>query len=259
MPRAIEVDVTAEHLDVFDRPDDRGFITGRVGRGDHLRVRLDQPVGTGWLAIDPLPTSILWVQESSLELEDDGAAGAITNAAGPGAKDRGRLVRAWVSQEPAIVRSGSLLARLPGPPKGTLPAGTLVQLVDRPAAGTGTGREEGPLAGDRAPAGASFFHSCRRHPLAGAGRAWSRACRGSGLVRGAGSLPRTGDLSWQESDRHLIELASRGLGRDRPPGWDLPADRFQPADRAVAFRDRPGRLPEPAQTRRRSCRPGKRP
>jgi hypothetical protein len=131
--RAIEVDVTAKHLDVFDRPDNRGFVTGLARRGERLRVRIDQPVGTGWLAIDPLPTSILWVQESSLELEDDGASWAIRNDAEPGARDRGPLIRAWVSREPAIVRSGNLLARLPGPPNGSLPACTLVQLVDRPA------------------------------------------------------------------------------------------------------------------------------
>src|SRR5208337_4789417 len=55
---SIEAEVQTERLDVFDRPDDAGFITGRVRRGDRLRIRADRSAGTGWLAIEPLPTAI---------------------------------------------------------------------------------------------------------------------------------------------------------------------------------------------------------
>ena len=51
----IEAEVQSEWLDIFDRPDDTGFVTGRVHRGDRLRIRADRSAGTGWLAIVPLP------------------------------------------------------------------------------------------------------------------------------------------------------------------------------------------------------------
>ncbi|MGC8642126.1 MAG: hypothetical protein ACP5XB_19865, partial [Isosphaeraceae bacterium] len=130
-PHTIDVEVVGQHLDVFDQPDDRGFIIGRLGKGDHLRVRIDRPAGTGWLAITPLPTSILWIEESSLDLEDEPAAepGKETSRT---AQVQSRIARAWVKEEIAIVRSGHPLARLPGPRKVVLPRGTLVQLIDRP-------------------------------------------------------------------------------------------------------------------------------
>ena len=139
--RTIEADVAAPHLDVFDRPADQGFITGRAERGDRLRVRSDAKAPSGWLAIEPLPTSILWIQESSLDLEDE-AAMAVAEPSRPGTADRGRVARAWVGKRNAIVRSGHPSARLPGPQKGSLPAGTMVQLVDRPALGLGQGTDQ---------------------------------------------------------------------------------------------------------------------
>jgi hypothetical protein len=141
-PQAIEVVVVDAHLDVLDRPDASAYSTGKAARGDHLRVRPDQPVGTGWLAIEPLSTSILWIQESSLEFEDEPPDEPRQLDSGPIARDLSHLSRAWVKDESAVVRSGNLLARIPGPPKGELQGGRLVQLVGRPALRLGQGAEK---------------------------------------------------------------------------------------------------------------------
>jgi hypothetical protein len=128
--RSVDAEVQAEHLDVFDRPDDRGFITGRVHQGDHLFIRPDQTAGGEWLAIVPLPTAIFWIEQSSLDFED-----LQTDAV-----EQNHSVLAWVSRPDASIRSGHPRAKLPGPPVGTLPTGTMVQLIDRP-----------PLRSDKGP------------------------------------------------------------------------------------------------------------
>ena len=73
----VEAEVEADRLDVFDQPEDSAYAVGIIRRGDRVRVRVDRIPKTGWLAIDPLPTSICWVEQSSLELEDDDAADRI--------------------------------------------------------------------------------------------------------------------------------------------------------------------------------------
>jgi hypothetical protein len=130
--QSTEAEVQADRLDVFDQPDNRAFITARADRGDRLRVRLDQAPGPGWLAIEPLPTVICWIEQSSVEFEDDGTAETMDRASEPSDSDRSRAGRAWVNRPKAMIRSGHPQARLPGPPKGALTEGTLVQLVDRP-------------------------------------------------------------------------------------------------------------------------------
>ena len=137
--RAIEAEVEAERMDVFDHPEDQAFIAGRVRRGDRLHVRADRIPGTGWLAIEPLPTSICWIEQSSLEFEDGEALESMDQGNDPAGRDRSRMVRAWVSQPRAVIRSGHPQALLPGPPRGALPKGTMVQLVDRPALSLGRG------------------------------------------------------------------------------------------------------------------------
>jgi hypothetical protein len=127
--RSIEAEVQTERLDVFDRPDDAGFITGRVHRGDRLRIRADRSAGTGWLAIEPLPTAIFWIEQSSLEIDEEEV-------------EHDRRSLAWVNRPQASIRSGHPLARLPGPPRGTLPKGTMVQLVDRQPLNLGQGPEK---------------------------------------------------------------------------------------------------------------------
>jgi hypothetical protein len=140
--RSTEAEVQTDRLDVFDQPNDTAFIIGRVFRGDRLRVRLDQTPGLGWLAVEPLPTSICWIEQSSIEFEDDGAAEMINRYRDPGDQDRDRACRAWVSRPEAMIRSGHPRARMPGPPKGRLREGTLVQLVDRPPLLFGQGADQ---------------------------------------------------------------------------------------------------------------------
>lgn len=131
--RSIAAEVQTERLDVFDRPDDSGFVTGRVHRGDRLHIRADRSAGTGWLAIEPLPTAIFWIEQSSLEIDEEEVTDAVEH-------DRRSL--AWVNRSQALIRSGHPQARLPGPPRGILPRGTMVQLVDRPPLSLGQGPEK---------------------------------------------------------------------------------------------------------------------
>jgi len=142
--RSIEAEVQTDRLDVFDRPDDAAFITGRVHRGDRLRVRADHTPGTGWLAIEPLPTAIFWIDRSSLELDNDevGVGDTVARDRDPAGQDPSRTPRAWVSRPQAVIRSAHPEARLPGPPRGVLPRGTMVQLVDRPPLSLGQGPEK---------------------------------------------------------------------------------------------------------------------
>src|SRR5262245_15796056 len=67
----LEAEVAAANLDVFDQPDDRAYVAGRLQRGDRVRVRAGRSPGTGWLAIDPPSTTICWIEEASLEFEVD--------------------------------------------------------------------------------------------------------------------------------------------------------------------------------------------
>jgi hypothetical protein len=143
----VEATVEADHLDVLDQPRDTAYVTGTLRRGDRVRVRVARIPRTGWLAIDPLPTAICWIEESSLEHEDDHDG---TRAAAESADrhdrdqdldvgDRGPIVRAWVGRPQAAIRSGNLRARLPGPPRGRLQPGTMVQLIDLPPLTLGRG------------------------------------------------------------------------------------------------------------------------
>jgi hypothetical protein len=129
----IDAEVQSKSLHVFDRPDYAAYITGTFHRGDRLHVRVDRISGTGWLAIEPGPTAIFWIDESRLEIEDENDdENQASQDPESRAPDRGTPRRAWVKSPGAAIRSGNLQARIPGPPHGTVPAGTLVQIVDRP-------------------------------------------------------------------------------------------------------------------------------
>ncbi|HKM57056.1 MAG TPA: hypothetical protein VJY33_26865 [Isosphaeraceae bacterium] len=145
---SIEAEVQSESLRVFDRPDDAAFVMGKIHRGDRLHVRVDRIPSTGWLAIEPGPTAIFWIEQSRLEFEDenqndDKSQNDDENRASqdPDGRDRdcGRPLRAWIKSPGAMIRSGNVQARLPGPPHGTVPARTLVQIVDRPPLVLGQG------------------------------------------------------------------------------------------------------------------------
>ena len=133
---SIEAVVESQSLSVFDQPDEAAFITGAIHRGDRVHVRVDRIPRTGWLAIEPGPTAIFWIEQSRLEFDDKDEVDD-ENEATPDPErpnlDRGTPRRAWIKSPGAVIRSGNLQARLPGPPHGNVPAGTLVQIVDRPA------------------------------------------------------------------------------------------------------------------------------
>ena len=114
-----EAEVTVAVLDVFDEPDEAATVPLRLRRGDRVNVR--DADRAGWLTIDPPPGSFCWIEQSAL-----GASDSKGNA-------RVRAGR-------VVVRSGNPEARMPGMPRATLPAGTLVRLLDRPPLTLGEGR-----------------------------------------------------------------------------------------------------------------------
>ena len=97
----------------------------------------------------PLPTSICWVGQSSLELDETRtkrieSSGPSIRRGGIGARPRGPG-----SPGPApSSRSGNPLARIPAQPQARCPGGTMVQLVDRPALKLGQGTQAA-RAGER--------------------------------------------------------------------------------------------------------------
>ena len=112
-------EVSAAVLDVFDEPDARSFSPGRLQRGDRVTVRGEAQ--HGWLAIAPPANSFSWIEQKALGKDESGG-------------------RAEVIVPRALVRSGSLGARMPGPPGTTLSQGTMVRLLDLPTLTTGSGR-----------------------------------------------------------------------------------------------------------------------
>jgi hypothetical protein len=126
----VEARVAAERLEVFDRPEEGGYIVAELRPGDAVRVRWREPAPAGWLAIDPPSSVVCWIEEAAVEHPED--AGPADHVA-VGARTR-------VCVDRAVVRSGNLGARLPGPPCQTLRRGDPVLLVDRPALAFGGGR-----------------------------------------------------------------------------------------------------------------------
>jgi hypothetical protein len=126
-------EVAVDGLDVFDEADDRSFAAQRLRRGDRVTIVEDR--GDGWLAIEPPPGSLGWIEQ-----------GAIREApGGTGAK---------VIVPRAVVRSGHPDARMPGPPRLILNQGATVLLLDRPPLKLGRGtsvrtwRAIGPTSGE---------------------------------------------------------------------------------------------------------------
>ncbi len=113
-------EVISDALEVLVEPDDSGYASSELRRGD--RVRVVPGAGAGWLAIVPPSDAFDWVDASSIRAGSDGGAEVVA--------DR------------APVRSGGVGAKIPGPPRPPLPRGTAVRLLDRPALMLG----EGPKA-----------------------------------------------------------------------------------------------------------------
>lgn len=102
------VAVTAATLDVYDSPGGPGLRTGRLRRGNLVRVRREQGE---WLAIDPPAGSFSWIDAKAIREAADG--------------------RAKVIADRVPVRPGSPGAHLPGPPGCTLERGESVRLLGR--------------------------------------------------------------------------------------------------------------------------------
>jgi hypothetical protein len=99
-----------EQLDVFDEPDETGFLTGQLRAGEQVHVLRSEPAG--WVAIAAPADAFDWIDSSGLTMLDD---------------DRAR-----VSAHSAAIRAGNANARLPGPPRRYLKRGTTVRLRERP-------------------------------------------------------------------------------------------------------------------------------
>jgi len=103
--------VVAESLDVFDEPDNASFATGRIKLGDRIVV-LDE-LGEGWLAIEPPPGSISWIDQDTINDVGEGEARVIVPR--------------------TAVRPGRPGARMPGSAHWVLEQGETVRLVDQPS------------------------------------------------------------------------------------------------------------------------------
>jgi hypothetical protein len=129
-------EVTVEDLEVYDRPDEGSFVTGLLQQGDRVRVR--RRITGGWLAIDPQPGALCWIDQSAID------AAAVTNTQRGAGADRARARQseprqASVAVTRAVIRSGHADARMPGPPCGELRRGTIVEQLDRPPLEVGRG------------------------------------------------------------------------------------------------------------------------
>jgi hypothetical protein len=113
-------EVIVDRLAVLDEPDDAGYVSGEMRRGQRITVVAEgRP---GWLAIAPPRDAIDWVDASAVRAGPDG---------------EGEVVEAR-----AAVRSGCVDARMPGPPRPSLPRGATVRLLDHPRLTSGRGRSE---------------------------------------------------------------------------------------------------------------------
>jgi len=141
-PPWVAAEVVIDRLAVLDRPDDWGYVVALLERGDRVRVHPQRSPGPGWFAIAPPATAICWIERDRLDrdpldgLEDRkgnvvGLLGGDEGTEGEGGAGWGSF-RAWLGPAPAEIRWGHPRARMPGPPAGRLPGGTMVLLVDRP-------------------------------------------------------------------------------------------------------------------------------
>ena len=111
-------EVVADRLAILDEPDDSGYASGELRRGE--RVSATSEARSGWLAIAPPRDSFDWVDASAIRVGPDGGGEVIA-------------VR-------ATVRSGCPDARLPGPPRPPLTRGDPVRVLDLPRLATGRGK-----------------------------------------------------------------------------------------------------------------------
>jgi hypothetical protein len=121
----VAAEVTTE-TEVFDRPDEASYLTGGLHAGDRISIR--SVLDGGWLAIDPPGSgkSVFWLERSALSQGPEATGGGRDDRDGVNLAEfrPGDLL---TTARRAAVRSGNLKARLPGPPRGFLPKGTIVR------------------------------------------------------------------------------------------------------------------------------------
>lgn len=103
--------VAVDALEVFDEPDETSYSSATLRRG--VRVSVVAGGKGGWLAIEPPEEALDWVAQHAIRESGDG--------------------RAEVVADDAPLRSGRSEARMPGPPRPSLPGGSLVELLDLPS------------------------------------------------------------------------------------------------------------------------------
>jgi hypothetical protein len=130
-------EVTTEGLEVFDKASEQSYVVSALSRGDTVRVR--ELAADGWLAIDPPPTTVFWIERSAIQWSPGraGQDGHVVDSDGTRADVPS--TRAWVSVATAVVRVGNRQARMPGPPRGQITQGTMVRLVDQQPLRIGNG------------------------------------------------------------------------------------------------------------------------
>ncbi|WP_435008102.1 hypothetical protein P12x_005377 [Tundrisphaera lichenicola] len=102
--------VIVDRLEVMDEPDPASYASDTLREGERVVLLGDGP--PGWLAIRPPRDAFDWVDASAVRVGPDGG---------------GEVVEAR-----AAVRTGCAEAKLPGPPRPSLPQGTALRMVDRP-------------------------------------------------------------------------------------------------------------------------------
>jgi hypothetical protein len=137
VPGLADVEVTSEETEVYDRPDETSYVVATLRRGNRIGVRY--ATAGNWLAIDPPPATICWIERSAMD-PDAKPVGRNDLGTGSGASGERAGERATVVVADAVVRFGQSGARLPGPPAGRLMQGTILRLLDRPPLTVGQGR-----------------------------------------------------------------------------------------------------------------------
>lgn len=102
--------IIASSAEVFDRPDEVGFVVAELPKG--AKVEIDHEMSGGWIAIAPPAGVFCWVDEKGLDRKGPGAARVVVTGTTP--------------------RSANRSARLPGLPRAPLKGGTHVTLLDLP-------------------------------------------------------------------------------------------------------------------------------
>jgi hypothetical protein len=129
--------VVSERVDFEDAPDGEGFVAGTLEQNE--RVTVLGRTRSGWLVIEPPAGAFCWVDEASLR-DVEGQPGM-----------------AIVAADETAVRTGRAAARMPGPPRGRLAQGDLVECVDRPTLRVGDGATARSWRAIVPPAGIRFY------------------------------------------------------------------------------------------------------